>query len=751
MMHARRIGLGLAALLMCGAMALAAPDASVWQELDIVPMPKEIELTGREVPVSGCVIVLGEDASRQDEIGAEWISGEIVRLGGTVPQVVRVGAETGEALRIVVGTRESNSLIAAAADELNVGPGNPGERGYAIAPGEGVVLLAGSDNIGALYACVTFGELLAEREGGVVWREAQVQDWPDWVQGILGGSRIGGTQMPEVKPLFSWSQGVAGLDEEFREKYLTEMERYYDWLLRRKVPGLQYSLPLDRMSNVPPEARAILREGIEYGKERGIGALLYAAHPFAGLVSEHPEYAEARPCLPPGRYKEWIRCWSLDEMRKQTAEDFAKLCGDIGLTDIGFHDTDTGGFLSPSRWEERCETCRERWGDDYVAATVHKHRIYYDALKKYAPDAVMHATLYPYNISVLTQEGAEAYIASRYGAGPGVEDQARQLREKWTEFWRRMNAEMPEDMTFCIRETTPANVQAFRETIGDRSIFVWYGAFNRPWHSLYSDTVAMVGTFHGNSGDYMFPMAEQTFIPAMALAIREYSWNVNAPGAKPWQRHGPADEWQGTTAGGQWLHNEPEGEAFEIILPHVARNLFGRRFGDELAEALALNVCGREVFADRPETLKTAERMQWQADNAAEGVRIMDEIWAQREDENDLLEWDEWTFRRIVYLRDRFHCIHYMAAARAQNMSARELARQGEGDEAQAAIARGKQIVEQGLADEQMLMAERPDDPVYECEHGNNWSRLFREFTPGVNMDYGKAQRELEQPALFEF
>ncbi len=432
-------------------------------------------------------------------------------------------------------------------------------------------------------------------------------------------------------------------------------------------------------------------------------------------------------------------------MRRDTAEEFAKLCGDIGLTDIGFHDSDTGGFLSPARWEERCETCRERWGDDFVAATVHKHRIHYEALKKYAPDATMHATVYPYNISVLTQEGAEAYIASRYGAGPGVEGQARQLREKWTQFWRRMTAEMPEDVTFCIRETTPANVAAFREAIGERGVFVWYGAFNRPWHSLYSDTVTMVGTFHGSDGDYMFPMAEQTFIPAMALATREYSWNVNTPGARPWYRHGAGDQWQGDTPAGQWLHNEPEGEAFEVVLPHVARNLFGRRFGDELAKVLALNVCGREVFADRPEMLKTAERMQWQADNAAEGMRIMDEIWAQRADGDDLLGWDWWTFRRALYLRERFHCIHYMAAARAQNMLTRELARQGKGDDAQAALARGKEIVAEAMADEEALLAVRPEDAIYLCEYGNNWSKLFREFTPGVNMDYTKALRELEQ------
>ncbi|MCD6359881.1 MAG: hypothetical protein J7M38_03385, partial [Armatimonadetes bacterium] len=564
----------------------ADPGSEVWRDVDIVPMPREIELTGRSVPVAGAVIVLGRDASRQDEIGAQWISDEAVAHGGTTLSVTRAGEQSDAPLRIVIGTRESNPLIAAAADELRVGPGEPGRRGYVIAPRGREVLLAGADDIGALYACVTFSELLAARDGGVVWREARVRDWPDYVHGIFGDSRIGGISMPEIKDLFSWSQGLAGTDEDFRRRYLERMKWYYDWLLRRKVPGLHYSINLDNFQNVPPEARAIMREGIEYGKERGIGALVYAMKPFAGLAADHPDMAENRPCLGPGRYPKWIRCWSLDDMRRDTAEKFARFCGDLGLTDVGFHDTDTGGFLNPAQWNDRCETCRERWGDDYAAATINKFRIYYDALKKYAPDARMNITIYPYNIGIFTREGAEAYIAGRYGAGPGVSDQARQLREKWEKFWRRMTAELPDDIIFCIRETRAENLNAYRDLIGDRGIFLWYGAFNRPWRSLFSDTVSMVGTFFRNQDDYMFPMAEQGFIPAMALEIREYSWNVNAPGAQPWFRHGNGD---------QWRHNEPHGEVFDVILPHVTRNLFGRRFADELTRALALNVCSRQI------------------------------------------------------------------------------------------------------------------------------------------------------------
>lgn len=714
----------------------ASPDLALWHELDLVPMPREVELTGREVNFVGADIVLGREPSAQDEIGAQWIADELVRLGGQRPTVVRTGELTPAALHLVVGTRASNPLIAAAADRLQVGPGQPGERGYVISPEDRTVLLAGADPIGALYACVTFGELLTSREGQVLWREARVRDWPDYVHVLFGDPRIGGTAMPELLELFSKARSLAGPDEQFRQQYLAAIRQVYDWLLRRKVTSFIYYMSLANYSGVTPAGRALIREGIEYGKQRGIGALVYAMQPFAGRTADYPELANNRPCLGPGRYPEWIRCWSLDDMRRKTAEGFARFCGELGLTDVGFHDTDTGGFLNPAEWNDRCERCRQRWGDDYCAATANKFQIYYDALKQYAPEARMNITIYPYNISIFTQEGAESYITARYGAGPGVADQARALREKWSEFWRRITRLLPDDIIFCIRETTRDNVDAYRDLIGKRGIFIWYGQFNRPWHSLYADTPSMVGTFFRDQRDYMFPMAEQEFIPAMALATREYCWNTAAPGAQPWFRH---------PEGEQWRHYEPQGPAFTVVLPHVVRNLFGRRFAAELTQAVALNVCGREIFAERPTLLNSSERMQWQADNAAQGMSIMDGIWAQRQGPNDLLGWDQWTFRRVVYLRERFHCAHFMAAARAQNLRARELARAGKRAEAEAALARGRQLLAQGRADEQMLLAQRPADPIYECARGNNWMRAFREYTPGVNMDYGLAERELAQ------
>lgn len=388
--------------LVCAAGGFAAPDAALWETLDIVPMPREIEVTARELPMAGAVLVLGSEPTRQDAIGAQWICDQVVKLGGEAPETVQAGQASDAALRIIIGTRESNPMIEAAAQagEIKVGPNQPGEKGYVIASraeGEATeLLLAGADNIGALYACVTLGELMFARDGTVMVREAKVTDWPDFQHFILGSARTGGTMVPELVGLIANLRSATEISEQARDRYLSAIREHYDRLLRWKVSALWYRefyINSTRYKRITPAARALIREGIEYGKERGIGALFYAMAPFAGLVEEHPEYDG--PSLQNPRWKQWIRCWSLDEMRAQTADDLAQFCTDMGVTDVGFHDTDTGGFLSPAQWNDRCERCRERWADDFAAATARKHQIYYDALKKHAPEVRVHFTLYP--------------------------------------------------------------------------------------------------------------------------------------------------------------------------------------------------------------------------------------------------------------------------------------------------------------------------------------------------------------------
>ncbi|MBM4047004.1 MAG: hypothetical protein FJ279_18025, partial [Planctomycetes bacterium] len=545
---------------------------------------------------------------------------------------------------------------------------------------------------------------------------------------------------PEMGALFSQVRNTAEPGSDLRAKYLAAMAELHDRLLGWKVSCVWYPFSLDNLKAISPAARALIKEGIEHGKARGVGALLYSMNPFAGRVADYPDFA--RPCLGPGRYPAWIRCWSLDDMRRRTADEFARFCADVGLTDLGFHDTDTGGFLNPAEWNDRCQTCRQRWGNDYAAATAHIYRIYYDAIRKRLPDARMHIVIYPYGIGILTQDGAERYVTSQFGPGPGVADSARGLRQQWEPFWRRITDLLPKDITFCFRETHESAVKAFRALVGDRGLFPWIKLLTDPWVAFYSESPRWTGTFHGNRRDFLFSPTLETFLPLQALAVREYAWNASAPGAATWNRLPVEDEWK---------HCEPRGEVYEVVLPHVARNLFGRRVGDQVAAAAAKNVCPYEIFGNKlfggvPTYLKTYERMQWQADLAAQGADLLDRAWARRASADDKLGMTDFAFRRFIYLRETFRCCKWMATALAHNLRARELAREGKLAEAKAALDAGKAAVEAGKRDNERLLSERPPDAVYEAREIFARKRVphFRLFTPGV-VNYDEASKPLQQ------
>lgn len=742
---ARRTLLAVVVLTLLGSLAHAA-DEALWRELDIIPMPKEIALTGRDLPLAGAVVVLGPQPSAQDTIGAQWLSDECVAHGGAPLPVVTADQAADAPLRIIVGTRASNPLIAAAAEagQIDVGPGNPGERGYVIATrpaGDATeLLLAGADEIGALYACVTLGELCREGADGPTVREATVRDWPDFIDMTLGAGYTGDMGGADVGQLFVDARNAADPSPELRAAFLSKMHEHYDRLLRWKVSSLWINL----YETSPPAGRALVREAIEYGKQRGIGALYYAMEPFAGRVADYPDYTGPR--LPPGRYPEWIRCWSLDEMRRETAEKFARFVADVGYTDVGFHDTDTGGFINPAQWEERCAVCRERWGDDYAAATINKFMIWYEALKRYAPEARMHIVIYPYSLGICTEEGALRYVESEFGPGPGAAEAARRLRERYQTFWRRITEGLPRDINVCIREEQPENVAAFRDLIGDRGIFIFFKLLADPWTAFFSESPRWTGTFYRDRRDFLFPPTLETYVPVQALAVREYAWNTNAPGAEPFDRL-PVEE--------QWRHCEPGGPVYEIVLPHVVRNFFGRRFADQITGALARNVNPYEIFESKlyggnPSYLTSYERWQWQADEATAGAELLDEVWAARAGPDDELGMTHYAFMRFVYLREIFHCCRWWATARAAEERARKLARAGDLPGAEAALAEARQAVEEGRADAERLLAERPADEIYAAEDAKRRGRriVFRLFTPDAEVDWGVPLQRIEQTRL---
>jgi len=721
-------------------------DRAAWERVNVVPMPKRVRLTGRWVALSGAAVVLGREASDQDRIGAEWINDRIAAHGGQRLPVASEEKPPDVPVRIMVGTRDTCRAIgrAAEAGAFRLGVSIPGKRGYVVrtvvqGPGRDV-LLGGADPIGALYACVTFGALLERRDGQAFFREAEIVDWPDF-ETVSMSYNLYHPELGDAGPKLRWA---ANPTPELRERYVTAMKAHIDRLLSWKMSCLNASRAIRWRSWLRQTAvyRSAFREMMAYARARGIRSLAYSVNPFVGRIEEYPD--APRRCITGtgrGRYKNDLRCWSMDKERRETARRMAQSIADSGITDLAFHDTDTGAFLNPARWEDRCGVCRGRWGDDYAAATVNKHLIFHEEIKREAPHCRLHFVIYPYQISVLTQRGAEQYLTDRYGPSPSTPDTARRVRERYTQFWRDIAKGLPDDVTFCIRENTPENVQVFQKLIAPHGTFTWYLTGWKDWRPFFDESPRWTPTFDAgpDRGDVLFTVGLLPFLPIKSLAVREYTWNVNAPGAAGWpERLTTEDDPRG------------RGEAYTVVLPHIVRNVFGRDAAPAITRALSLNMPRNQIFAhENPglaDKLTTYEQMKRQVDVAEEGCQALDELFADFMTSDTRLGMTSYACRRFVYLREVFHCSRWMAQARAQALLARQLAKAGKLDDAREAIGRGRGAVGQARVDLRKLLTQRPDDAIYNADRdAKGRPPRWKAYTPGNKVNFDVAERLLAQ------
>ena len=682
-----------------------------WKQLDIIPMPKQIKLTDSWLQLNGSqkiTIILGKNKSKQAEIGADWINEKIASLNEkTLPIASNKTIQTKE-ISIIIGTRNGNKLIDNAVKKglVNVAENNPGKRGYEIrlSANKNQIYLAGADSLGTLYACITFAELISKRDNGIFWRECEVRDWPDFLNIPLGGFSIGDDFSPEVAPFVRLLFGTRNDKDvkKIKEKYLAGIKKHYNRLLHWKVSSFEYNQKWKNLKKLPKSARHLMREGINYGKERGIGTLKYNIHPFVGEIKEHPDVV--LDCAFPSKPKGWVCCWSKDKLRKEQAEKVADVMKDYGFTDIGFHDTDTGGYDNPAYWNKRCKECKKRWGDDYISAIVHKHKIYYDALRKVMPDVRIHFTVYPYHIEVLDSKTGEDYLEKQYGKGLSLKVATRKYKKKYEIFWKRLHNELPSDITFCIRETTPEAVQALRRLAPGRGIFSYIINLKKTWESFFSEGPSWASTFFNNKNDFYYPKyINEYFVPLHALALREYTWNVKAPGASPWSLLPEAERWK---------HGEPKGKIYSLVLPHIIRNLFGRAVEKNILTAVKQNIEPRQIFNEVMRTqyvvLKNYKSMKRQAEKAEIGVKALDSIWEQHKKTGTKVGMNNYAFKRFVWLREVFHGCMWMSRLRGQNFLALELAHKKKAKKAEIAINKGLALIDLAKKDLAKLIEERP-------------------------------------------
>jgi hypothetical protein len=705
----------LLTLLLVGGLSIATANAEqsatkpsdIWNQLDIVPMPKEIKLTGSVFTPTPdqFVLVIGDTPLRQSELGAEWFNKRLVSMGGKPLAIQKQSQPTDPSFkRIVIGSPEDNPLIAKAveAGTVSVGKNNPGVRGYEIRQADdGSIYLAGADPIGVLYACVTLGELLEKSDNAPpLLRVANVRDWPDIQYLYVLGSEPPSDIVKEPNSPAA------------RESYLSKMSSMYDTMLRRKLSMVWFK-PLawgdKAFREMTPYAKETVRMGIETGKELGIESLYYHLYPFVGLREDHPNVAaEMLEQKPKSRYNTWLQSWSLDDERREYAKELAGWIKDVGFTDVGFHDTDTGGYLNPANWNNRGPFDRQRWGNDYAAATINKFKIFYDELIKENPALRVNLTLYPYNSEIFDpSETVKADLQKTLNINREALDT---FRKRYETYWTQLNAAFPkDDVAFAIREPWSADgapgLRAFLNLIDGRPLFAWYGLAAA---EFYCNVPSWLGTLHSSSpNDIVFTQniyVDKGYVPILSYAMREYSWNTEAPGSATFQTRDRARTFA-SAAGDNTT------ESYTVVLPHLVRNYFGRELAPEITRAIQQNVSPFIVAGGRPDRNiidETEERMKMELDRAQVAVEAMDGAWQKLQGTQNALKLDPEVLARVAYLRQVFYATKTTAGVKEAVYRSQRLSSVNRFDEAEAAIAEGRSILESGEAHLRDLEKEGP-------------------------------------------
>lgn len=701
-------------------------DPRAWTELDIIPMPKQVQLTDKDLELTpeNVTLIVGKDKCRQSEIGAEWINKRITDIGGKSLPIFSGNAPEATGVRIIIGTRDDNPFIKEAIEQklLNVGDRNPGERGYEIRRSRDAscIYLAGADPIGTLYACVTFGELLARRSEKVLWRAAEVRDWPDTIYMQMGDDGVGVMATPEIYGLISSPD---------KDAYMKASRVIYDQLLRWKITSLGYNKSFLAQSD---DKIAIIREGIEYGKIRGVAATIYTLDPFVGSKKDYPELWEKMP--EPFKIMDQVRSWGMDDVRRKTAEKIAAQVAKMGITYIGLHDADIGGYDNPTQWNDRSLEDRARWGDNYAGAVANKLRVYYDALRRASPDIRVLFSQYPYNITILDPDYAkDKYTIQRYGEN--AEKKVDELRSICVRFWKGLHEYLPEDVNLSIREAPYTPVKIFREDIiPGRGVFTWLSlAGSITYRPFLSEGVCWVGTFCWNPRDFIYLRNGDVAIPFNSLGVREYSWNMNTPGATRYNNHVPV-----------------KSELYTVILPRIVRNLFGREAAPEIIQAITprngksqsswwnTSLQPPQIFLPEDSLApldrriktycETSADMAWQAQMAREGAEKLDNVWEKCLSSGTKLGMSDYAFRRFIILRENFHVCRWLGEIRTQEFIADELAAQNP-EAAMKALEKGLALLSEAKKALRTLVDERLGDPILQHAGSREWRTFMADQT----------------------
>ncbi|MFZ5829186.1 MAG: hypothetical protein ACOY3P_03825 [Planctomycetota bacterium] len=577
------VGLAFAGLASDASAATAdAPSQdpfAVADQLDLVPTPQQIRLTGERCAVADWTIVIPQ-GSALAATGASEINDRIVSLGG-------------KALPVVHALSQGNAIVLAPCSwvlaknwsaALGVSAAAPGEQGYAIDLTERdnrkLLLAIGCDDLGTLYAAMTLRQLVQPGTSGPELVAAEVRDRPAFKRRCMGN--IGGRFMGELN---------VAKNETAAELLLREQKSYIQWLARHKI-----NMAGTRLSGTAGQLAR--RELVDFAHSYGI--MLRTT--YSTGINEQLRQT-GNPWTDCVTRQEAKHCWTAFEEHKLRAQQIAESVHEGGYDVVVHHVTDSGSVPDPENWSKRCARCRAHYGDDQPRAVADQLKLYHDTIKARNPNVLFVAVLQPYHFQ-WAKEGycenpmADAADMPHAGHTAGMDDPkfCRQAVARATAIHQAVAAALPDDVLVTFREAgRPEFDGACRLWPGHPiDIWVYYGR-NMAWEGLWEPQCRLTKTWYRpGATDLLYnPSASHpgALSEICAAGVAEYCWNVEQPDAEA-NFHVSHRRY---TVGGA----ESSEYQSKSLLPRLCRRMWGRSGAALLplfAENVSLNYMGHPEY-----------------------------------------------------------------------------------------------------------------------------------------------------------
>ncbi|MDD2709659.1 MAG: glycoside hydrolase family 20 zincin-like fold domain-containing protein [Verrucomicrobiae bacterium] len=554
---------------------LGVSRSSQAQENIIIPTPKEMRLQDVQLALDQACLVIC-DPHELVQMGGKIINTRLNQLG--LPALpVHSAQDPKRSPNIVVGT--ISSLAAEYQKSMPSTDWNKiGPQGYIISrkttDNMDLILLAGKDPEGTLYACQTFSNLMEGKNGKCSVPAVEIADWPDYrhrsARIIVGQDMNEEAGQREAKSLIDWC-----LAHKFNYIYFNHARKAND----------DAALKVNR-----------------YANDRGITLTrVFDCNVGAKGDPSAEEYAGLTENL--GRFFTWGR----DDLIEKRCVQIAGQINRQGWRHIIFHPIDVPSDF----WDKRDEATRKKFGDDRAAATAHRINTFNDSLhKKVKHKLNITWVIQPYNIN-LNLPGNQTY---------------REMAE-------RICGLIPPDVPLVSTIPSTEGVRSWKKL--GRPLYLWR---NDPYASelgIYFSSILpfMAKSAHDSDNSDIFASLSHPLSSAhtgkyafnwypgepMTLMAAEYSWNASSLNDSFFIRESPgkpSQDKQPDSYGvcrlpfhfnnedyGTWVwfksSKNPESVAKNFLLKACV-HVYGKKGGEIMAEILNAGILPKVILDEMP-------------------------------------------------------------------------------------------------------------------------------------------------------